>query len=116
MARTLKYTILSILKNYDFGEDNWTSPGELFAFAQNLRDYKGTQERLLQRAEELARQGIIESRIRGRGQNKWYRCSAQSSPSRKEEETAPRVSGTDLFRLSHGLPIHGSTGGVDIGD
>ncbi len=53
--------------------DNWISPGELFAYAQDRRGYTGTQERLLQRAEELAESGIIESRSRGRAQNNWYR-------------------------------------------
>ena len=67
MTRTIRSTILSILD-----ADNWVSPGELFAYAQDRGSYTGTQERLLQRAEELANEGVIESRPRGRAQNVWY--------------------------------------------
>jgi len=75
MARTIRSTITEILKSYSRfePEHSWVSPGELYAEAQDDYGYAGTQERLLQRADELTSQGVIESRPRGRMQNNWYR-------------------------------------------
>jgi len=70
MARTIRSTILSMLKDH---AGVLVSPGELFAYAQDRRGYTGTQERLLQRAEELVNLRVIESSPRGRAQNNWYR-------------------------------------------
>lgn len=81
MARTTKSIILSTLNAY---ADRWVSPGELYASAQDERKYTGTQERLLQKADELARQGVIESKPRGRMQNNWYRpVQHQTEPARE---------------------------------
>lgn len=70
MTKTIRSIILTSL-NYE-GKYEWTSPGDLFREAQE-RGYNGSQERLLQRASELAKQGILEARKRGRMQNNWYR-------------------------------------------
>jgi hypothetical protein len=91
MARTIRNIILHILNSYSefTGKreeyEGWISPGELFADAQDFSscNYKGTQERLLQRADDLARQGVIESRPRGRMQNNWYRIVQNPSPTRE---------------------------------
>jgi len=70
MTKTIRSLIVTSL-NYS-GKHEWTSPGDLFREAQE-RGYNGSQERLLQRANELAEQGILEARKRGMMQNNWYR-------------------------------------------
>jgi len=79
MSRTIRSIILSTLNAYNYDLSEWVSPGELFRYAQENRDYTGTQEELLVRARDLARRGVIESKQRGRMQNKWYRPK-QTSP------------------------------------
>jgi|GEM_PF-5808045 hypothetical protein len=68
MARTIRSRIVALLG------DRWVSKGELFNLAQ-AQGYDGSQSRLLKVADELANQGVIEVRQRGRSQSNYYRIA-----------------------------------------
>ena len=68
MAKSIQSIIMSVIIH----DGTWVSPGELFSQSQE-EGYKGTQKNLIQKANELASKGVIESQERGRMQNTWYR-------------------------------------------
>lgn len=73
MARTIRSIIISALNTCSSDSYLWISPGALIEYARAGRGYEGTEERLLRRANELAEEGVIESRQRGMMQNHWFR-------------------------------------------
>lgn len=99
MARTIRSIILSVLNNFEGG---WVSSGELYSSARGIKKYGGLQDRLLWRADELASQGVIESRPRGRMQGIWYR-TAQDAPASTDRDSviaAAKVQGSRIGRQS----------------
>jgi len=70
MARTLRSYLTSILCREGF-----SSQGEMFRDAQMI-GYSGEQEKLVDAADRLAEKGVLDLRIRGIHQNKWYRLVA----------------------------------------
>lgn len=89
MARTIRSVILATLNSRAYQDEEITAR-DLFWYAQHEKEYTGTEERLLSRAEDLVRQGVIGSELRG--EETWYTRFAQSPRKCKPKSRTSRRS------------------------